>query len=516
MAKIVELSFNALTDAWLPLMTGNGKTEWASPVEVLCGEKDGFDLDYPRDDFRVYARLLLSALVQALFAAKDPSELVARLRTPMTRSEVEKIVKAVNHDFDLFGPKPFLQMKPKTGAKLDGGAAPFVFVEEDLFRPSIVVDAISLPIALVMLFIEQTYAGGAGRGYGAGPGGQPGTFTLIDPGTVRMAAWANTIHRGMASSQYAKDGSTPWSNSARAARPRAATGLVEGLFFQPRATMLTLCGAGVCSFSGTIGSLVRRSPLQPKSELSKKPTKGEDIWRHPCAPMALNSQGLAVIRLSTERPSWTGLANLLAPLSKQANKKEHPLQGPALVVQQWKALVGFTKKERLLRLLILDFDRDKANVRRRFFEGFSLSQDVLGNESAIERLRDLAGDARDVDFELSKAIKKAHDGREGSRGGFALPDARASFWSTTETNFSIALKLIVQADELNENAMLENLRSTKRGLRKMALKIFDDHVAASEFDARKQERIALARRGLVNRLFSNNLPKTTKQPEAKQ
>ena len=51
----------------------------------------------------------------------------------------------------------------------------------------------SLPIALVTLFAEQTYAGGAGRGYGPGPGGQPGAFTLIDEGTVRGSAWANTL-----------------------------------------------------------------------------------------------------------------------------------------------------------------------------------------------------------------------------------------------------------------------------------------------------------------------------------
>ena len=73
------IQFNALTDAWLPLLQEDESTTWASPVEVLCGEKDGIDLDYPRDDFRVYARLLLSALVQALFAAKTNDELVDQL-----------------------------------------------------------------------------------------------------------------------------------------------------------------------------------------------------------------------------------------------------------------------------------------------------------------------------------------------------------------------------------------------------------------------------------------------------
>ena len=78
--KVQSPSFNALTDAWLPLLQGDGTTLWASPVEVLSGEKDGVDLDYPRDDFRVYARLLLSALVQALLPAKTKEELVDATR----------------------------------------------------------------------------------------------------------------------------------------------------------------------------------------------------------------------------------------------------------------------------------------------------------------------------------------------------------------------------------------------------------------------------------------------------
>ena len=178
-------SFNALTDEWLPLLLAHGTTVWASPVEVLCGEKDGVDLDYPRDDFRVYARLLLSALVQALFPAKTKAELIQRLKEPLRRKDVEARIKPVLGDFDLFGATPFLQIQapPKPP---DKGAAPFVFPGEDLFRSLVPLDAVSIPVALVMLFIEQTYAGGAGRGYGAGPAGQPGALTLVDPGSVRL------------------------------------------------------------------------------------------------------------------------------------------------------------------------------------------------------------------------------------------------------------------------------------------------------------------------------------------
>ena len=264
-ADVEGLRFNALTDPWLPLVQASHETVWASPVEVLCGERDGVDLDYPRDDFRVYARLLLSALVQALFAANTKADLADCLGRPMARSAVEARIAPVLGDFDLFGPTPFLQVKapPKPP---DKGAAPFVFPGEDLFRSRVPITAVSLPVALVMLFIEQAYAGGAGRGYGAGPAGQPGALTMIDPGSVRAAAWANTLARDWVSEKYAKEEDRAWTNDKREARPRASLGIVTGLFFQPRGIWLIPAGRGVCSFSGAVGPLVTRSPFLPKSE----------------------------------------------------------------------------------------------------------------------------------------------------------------------------------------------------------------------------------------------------------
>ena len=82
-------------------------------IQVLCGEKDGVDLDYPRDDFRVYARLLLSALTQALFPARDKAELQVRLASPLVRGTVEARLGPVLEAFNLFGPTPFLKSCPR-------------------------------------------------------------------------------------------------------------------------------------------------------------------------------------------------------------------------------------------------------------------------------------------------------------------------------------------------------------------------------------------------------------------
>ena len=497
MKKTVQ--FNALTDAWLPLLQEDASIVWASPVEVLCGEKDGIDLDYPRDDFRVYARLLLSVLVQALFPAKTNDELVARIKTPLDRKTVELRIAPVLADFDLFGPTPFLQVVPPLELPKQG-AATFAFPAEDLFLSRVPIDKISLPIALLSVFVEQTYAGGGGRGYGAGPGGQPGAFTLIDPGTIRAAAWANSLALETVATRYASDGERPWSNALRDSQPRQSIGLVGGLFFQPRSAWLIPVGEGVCSFTGLQGPLVQRSPLGTKSKLPKKISGVEDLWQHPCAPLAVNSTGIGVIRLGADRPAWTGLAQLLNPLSKAKTKKEHPSEGPAPVLRQWKALSGF--KNVHPRLLVLDFDRDKATVKRRFFEAYPLTHQLTDNPEVLARLRALVDDAQDVERALSAALSQAHDKRK--HGGFAQADARSSFWASSEGPFLAWLAEVVALQEWNDlsEAVVDGARTNMhKALRTSAQKIFDSHVELSEFDPRKQALIAGARRKLKITLY---------------
>ena len=56
--------FNVLTDPWIPLDIG-GQARLASYAELLTGDADAAELLHPRDDFRIFGRMLLSALTQA-------------------------------------------------------------------------------------------------------------------------------------------------------------------------------------------------------------------------------------------------------------------------------------------------------------------------------------------------------------------------------------------------------------------------------------------------------------------
>jgi hypothetical protein len=214
--------------------------------------------------------------------------------------------------------------------------------------------------------------------------------------------------------------------------------------------------------------------------------------------MCVNSQGIAAVRLNAERPAWVGLAQLLDPLSKTRGTRAHPLEGPAPVVFQWKQL-GFKVKRP--RLLVIDFDRDKANVRRRFFEAFPLADGLIADRDALERLRSLVDDAQGIERALVGALVRAHDTQK--RGGLALPDARTELWTGTEDRmleWLDATSSLDRADEDGERVAASLEDAMRRAMRERARSIFDAHAELSELDPRMQARIAKARRRLVREL----------------
>ena len=235
-----------------------------------------------------------------------------------------------------------------------------------------------------------------------------------------------------------------------------------------------------------------------KSEITEK--RPDDLWRHPCAPLGVNSQGIGAIRLNAERPAWTGLAQLLDPLSTVKGNKAHPSAGPAPVLQQWKALHTSGKCP---RLLVLDFDRDKAKIKGRFFEAFPLTEQFLHNPNSIDRLRALVDDAQSVEKYLIRALTSA---------GFARAEAKTSFWIASEAPFLDWLARVTAVDAW-DNAVVHNIddarRSMEDALRRIARTVFDAHVAVSEFNPHKQERVAKARRRLIMLLYPTPIPSAT-------
>lgn len=136
------------------------------------------------------------------------------------------------------------------------------------------------------------------------------------------------------------------------------------------------------------------------------------------------------------------------------------------------------------------------------FEAFPLTDHLLGNPDVVDHLRALVDDAQNVRFFLVRALTGAHDDRK--QGGFALADAEASFWTASEAPFLDWLAGVTAVETWNDeaDARVEQARQTMHtAIRRTALTLFNAHVSLSEFDPRKQARVAKARRSLTNALY---------------
>jgi hypothetical protein len=137
----------------------------------------------------------------------------------------------------------------------------------------------------------------------------------------------------------------------------------------------------------------------------------------------------------------------------------------------------------------------------------------VGGTDVLGHVRALVSDAEQVEDALEKWLIRAHDDRK--TGGLGLADAVSEYWTASENPFWTWLGIVMDADlttdvgwqriEAERGAMVDALRRT-------ALAIFNAHVELSEFDPRKQKRVAEARRGLRKSLWPAPAGAAAKRP----
>jgi len=205
-------NFNVLTDPWIPLDDGTGNP--ASFIGLIMGHRDAPDLIHPRDDCRFFARMLLSALAQALFPAKDATELRTRIETPLPKEQVLERVEEVRRDFELAN----VEMPWMLGPQLPGDTSSdnetarlFLDVPRNtkhlLFWPGHRHDGMCCGCAVVIVSGLQAFATPDGStpmrdesgrtikvGFGSSISEGPRITTLVvDPRSVRKSVWLNTL-----------------------------------------------------------------------------------------------------------------------------------------------------------------------------------------------------------------------------------------------------------------------------------------------------------------------------------
>ncbi len=483
-ASVTPLAFNVLTTPWVPLDVGNA-TELVSYAALLTGERDGADLRHPRDDLRFFAKTLLSALTQALFAPKDRRELTERLAKPLQADDVAAALEPVRDDFRLVGPGAFLQSSFGEAKKIDvetGRLFLDLLGTSSLFCDKDGLQAICPACAVPALYGLQGFIGAGGAGLKAGVRGNTPVTTLVRTGSVRSSMWANVLcQQEQATIVFAKDPPRPWRQEA-IEKPWGAIGLVEGLFWQPRAVRLEEAPAGRCGACGATGGRVQVRGFAKKSGTIK-----EGWFSHPYSPTRRTKRGTQYQNLRSDRPSWTGLADMLSTMSgaNAADAKAEAAAAPA--VRQWAESVGGK-----VTLDVFQIVFNKASIVAHVNETFSLSlrvddRDLLGD------VRDLVSRAEQAAQALGVALKRAHSSHKKDRGGFWVTDALATLWRRSEAPFWAALEAL-QAGGADVDAAIAQFSAAVAAI---ARSLFDEHTEASATDGRKQHLVARARMGLI-------------------
>ncbi len=493
------MSFNVLTDPWIPLADDGGL---ASYVEVMTGARDAADLDHPRDDCRFFTRMLLSALTQALFPATNVSELRQLIAAPLAAPSVNARIGEVQSDFDLLSTSaPWMQAAAATGTENETSKILLEVAKHRLFRPAIASDALCAPCAVPMLYGLQAFVPKGGQGYSPNVRGAPPTTTLVLlPESVRQTAWANTLHPERAQSiVYGPEPERPWLFHSQA-RDGTAIGLVEGLFWKPRSLRLIEAASDRCVACGQTGR-----PVYSAVGYAKRQQRTGDLYRHPMTPCRIRrtktTSALRFTKLSGDRPTWTNLADLVSPIQGDT---EGSL--PAPVVAQWTEELAEPGDR--TSLLVLDFGTQDASITHRFVENFPLSL-RLTDRDVIEGVRARIAEAEEALGELQTACVRLHmKSRPSKRLGKAqstrarkekelVHDVTAAFWQRTEAPFWRSYEATLGPEE---QKMIDAEDDFRSALRKTALHLFDEHASASISDPSRVAVLAEVRAKLASNL----------------
>jgi CRISPR type I-E-associated protein CasA/Cse1 len=471
------VKFNVLTDPWVPL---EGSAKLASFADVVTGRADAPGLSHPREDFCMFARMLLSALGQALFPARTKDELLARLRAPLPEAQVAVVVARARDGFELVAPSgpTFMQRAAQAFDKNNTGAL-LLDVSETycpwLVRHERPYSALCGPCAILALYGFQSHAPAGGRGLSPGVRGAPPLTTLVWRPTVRETLWANTLVEPGADERGVV---APW---AGAVKEKGGDDIepVEGLFWQPRQVRYVVAEAGVCPTCGANGPRLAATGFEAGSKRSG------GYFKHPLTPYFEEGIEAQPQRLKVDRPAWTALADMLDLTSRSAvvRKKSDRAYFAAPVVQQW---IG-ALEHRTVSLEVFAFRLKNAKLLARFSERYMVSMQVRDRE-LIRDLRgavELAEGALDV---LLRRLRLAWSARRKSKQSYWPHEARANFWQRTEAPFWDFKRAQEEGGDAAD--------AFGRALKSTAWRLYEQFTATAAIDERRQAAVATQRKKL--------------------
>lgn len=486
------MKFNVLTDPWVPL---EGRAEPASFVDVITGRADAPGLAHPREDFRMFARMLLSALAQALFPARTREELVARMRAPLSDEDVTAVVARVRDGFELVSLKGAAFMQ-RDAIEFDDNATGALLLDVSetycpwLVRHERAYASLCGACALLALYGFQSHAPAGGRGLSPGVRGAPPLTTLVWRPTVREMLWANTVMEPDAAGRRV---TAPWSGGV-SEKNGDAIEPVEGLFWQPRRVRYLIAEAGTCPTCGAVGPRLTATGFEAGSKRSG------GYFKHPLTPYFEEGTEPQPQRLKVDRPAWTALADMLDVTSRSTvvRKKSERAFFAAPVVQQWFEVLD----NRALSLEVFAFRLKNAKLLARFSENYTVSMQTRDRE-LIKDLRTAVELAEGALVALLKRLRLAWSSRRKSKQSYWPHEARANFWQRTEGPFWEFKRAQEDGGDAGD--------ALQRAITSVAKSLYDQFTATAALDERHQAAVATQRKKLGDDLRHILKPSTERQ-----
>lgn len=553
------MSFNLITDPWLPVRRLSGAQSVVRPADITSSFMDDpiLALDFPRPDLNAAVTEMLIGLLACVMAPDDDEQWADLWGAPPPPDELHARLAPLAFAFNLGGDGPRCfqdsttladsEEKPINGLLIDAPGAIALTKNTDLFVKRTEEPCLSPSFAAAALITLQTYApsGGQGNRTSLRGGGPLTTLPLPRRKITRHAhthvvttlwdmVWASVPARDDVAPLPANDEPQswapifPWLAAARTSEKDRATlpehgHQLQSFFATPRRIHLDLVPSQgqVCSLGGEAHETVARSFRQKNYGVKY------DGWRHPLSPHRADKKA-GMLPLHPQPDSGT-YRDWLTWVEKPADAETEP----ATCVAAWPArLQWLRRKGRALPsespadpwqsgLLACGFDMDNMKARgwlearipyfdpppdppKDWSEHFmaTAKQLVAGADAAAGALR---FGARLATFGQLDAESGTYALPKTSPGKDAYQDLFETFWRETEPDFLAALKAL-RKDGV-EPVITQRVREGfLKALKHKALHLFDriagtddlaDHDARRVVDARIRLTLAFGETGDV-------------------
>lgn len=529
-AGCVERHMDVFSGAWVPISVA-GVRRHVSYLDLMAGaHEDAVEIDHPLPEMRAWARMLLGALTQAVCPLADASALRDALRRPVAVT-IPASYDANRTLLDSPGGRFLQPDTPDPTRAVDRGTALLVFDEAHTYgntrtgRRSFPdagaaggVEAICPSCALIALFGMQSQAPQGGRGYSPSVCGTGRFTTLPVLPSLRASAHAATLTRArVAAGPWPVEPATapPW-RFQRTAAAGDAIGLLQGLFWTPRAIRVEVATGGVCPLCGDAGERVAVREFAAGSKVAG------GFWRCPWTPWRQHPKkpderwhvGTPV------RPAWTEYGGAVADVGETH---------VADVIAQLTHDLGLDTVE--LLLVGVRFNQTKWHG--------TLAEPARLHVAQAPRAAMLAAQADAARRALHAALRRAQadDARRAlhtALGRTLSPETLDhTFWRATEAAFHAdlagdpAVNTIdtangAQVSELSKTQLLSSAGATtparsfvrdpdtfERVVRRTVWNLFRDALGATATHGTYVGRIATAQRALgrdLDRAFQNPEP----------